>query len=107
MTLTCGVVVVELRGFEPLTPCMPCHPHQFTRPFAALLGTTSALLGQGAGRGAVVRREAARGIVADNLLTEPTAFAPEWTMIEAQAGRASAAASGCGCGGGRLGTPTT
>ena len=23
MTLTCGVVVVELRGFEPLTPCMP------------------------------------------------------------------------------------
>jgi hypothetical protein len=21
--LTCGVVVVELRGFEPLTPCMP------------------------------------------------------------------------------------
>jgi hypothetical protein len=25
--MTCGVVVVELRGFEPLTPCMPCHPH--------------------------------------------------------------------------------
>jgi len=23
VTLTCGVVVVELRGFEPLTPCMP------------------------------------------------------------------------------------
>jgi hypothetical protein len=22
--LTCAVVVVELRGFEPLTPCMPC-----------------------------------------------------------------------------------
>jgi hypothetical protein len=21
--MTCGVVVVELRGFEPLTPCMP------------------------------------------------------------------------------------
>jgi hypothetical protein len=21
--VTCGVVVVELRGFEPLTPCMP------------------------------------------------------------------------------------
>ena len=28
MTLTCGVVVVELRGFEPLTPCMPSRdPH--------------------------------------------------------------------------------
>ena len=31
--LTCGVVVVELRGFEPLTPCMPLTsqplaPHQ-------------------------------------------------------------------------------
>ena len=23
MMLTCGDVVVELRGFEPLTPCMP------------------------------------------------------------------------------------
>jgi hypothetical protein len=42
--LTCDSVVVELRGFEPLTPCMPCHPHQFTRPFAALLSTASALL---------------------------------------------------------------
>jgi hypothetical protein len=41
--VTCGVVVVELRGFEPLTPCMPCHPHQFTQPSAALLSTTSAL----------------------------------------------------------------
>jgi hypothetical protein len=69
VTPTCGDVVVELRGFEPLTPCMPCHPHPFTRPCAALLGTTSVLLTQDAGRGAVVRREAARGIVADNLLT--------------------------------------
>src|SRR4029450_3112648 len=26
--MTCGVVVVELRGFEPLTPCMPSRdPH--------------------------------------------------------------------------------
>jgi hypothetical protein len=24
VTLACGFVVVELRGFEPLTPCMPC-----------------------------------------------------------------------------------
>jgi hypothetical protein len=48
---------------------MPCHPHPFTTPFAASLGTTSALLKEVAGQGAVVRREAARGIVADNLLT--------------------------------------
>jgi hypothetical protein len=70
--VTCGVVVVELRGFEPLTPCMPCHPHQFTRPCAALRGNASALLKKSAGRGAVVRREAACGIAADNLLTGQT-----------------------------------
>src|SRR4029450_6782186 len=33
-----------------LTLCMPCHPHHFTRPFAALLSTASALLNDGAGR---------------------------------------------------------
>jgi hypothetical protein len=70
--MTCGVVVVELRGFEPLTPCMPCHPHPFTQPSAAMLGTASALLREAAGQGAVVRREAACGIVADNLLTGRT-----------------------------------
>jgi hypothetical protein len=69
VTLTCGFVVVELRGFEPLTPCMPCHPHHVTRPSVALSGTTSALLRALAGQGAVVRREAACGIAADNLLT--------------------------------------
>jgi hypothetical protein len=67
--------LVELRGFVPLTPCMPCHPHPFTRPFTALLGTTSALLNKRARRGAMLRREAACGIAADNLLTEPTASA--------------------------------
>ena len=54
MRLTCASVVVELRGFEPLTPCMPCHPRQFTQPSAALLGTASALLKEIAGQGAVV-----------------------------------------------------
>jgi hypothetical protein len=42
--LTCDSVVVELRGFEPLTPCMPCHPHHFTQPSTALLGTATAQL---------------------------------------------------------------
>src|SRR4029450_5415246 len=69
--MTCASVVVELRGFEPLTPCMPCHPHQFTRPTAASLGTTSALLNDGAEQCTVVGREASRGIAADNLLTGP------------------------------------
>jgi hypothetical protein len=68
--LTCDSVVVELRGFEPLTPCMPCHAHQLTRPCAALLDTASALLKEAATYGAVVRREGACGIGADNLLTD-------------------------------------
>jgi hypothetical protein len=48
---------VELRGFEPLTPCMPCHPHHLTRSSAASPGTTSVVLSPDAGRGAVVLRE--------------------------------------------------
>jgi hypothetical protein len=48
-------------------PSAPCH--EALRPST---GTTSALLSEDAGRGAVVRREAARGIVADNLLTAGT-----------------------------------
>jgi hypothetical protein len=51
------------------TPCMPRHPHPFIKPSTALLGTASALLSREAGRGAVVRCEAVRGIAADNLLT--------------------------------------
>ena len=34
--LSCGFLVVELRGFEPLTPCMPCSfgllPHPRSQP---------------------------------------------------------------------------
>jgi hypothetical protein len=48
---------------------MPCHPHHFTQPSVALLGTVLALLREGAGQGAVVRREGKRAIAADNLLT--------------------------------------
>jgi hypothetical protein len=49
---------------------MPCHPHHITTPSAASISNASAALREAAGRGAVVRREAARGIVADNLLTD-------------------------------------
>jgi hypothetical protein len=61
----CGAV----EGIEPLTPCMPCHPHVIRQPSTALLRTISILLGEAAGQGVVVRREAACGIAADNLLT--------------------------------------
>jgi hypothetical protein len=50
---------------------MPCHPHHITRPFAALLGTASALLKQVAGEGSVMRREVARGIAADSRQQSP------------------------------------
>jgi hypothetical protein len=42
--MTCWDVRVELRGFEPLTPCMPCHTRHLTWSSAALLRTASALL---------------------------------------------------------------
>jgi hypothetical protein len=64
-----ALCLVELRGFEPLTPCMPGHPHHLTRPSATSPDTTSALLRWGVGQGSAVRREAACGIAADNLLT--------------------------------------
>jgi hypothetical protein len=54
-----------------LGSCMPCHPHHFMKPYAVLRGITSALLKEVPGQGAVVRREAACGIAADNLLTAP------------------------------------
>jgi len=50
----------------------PYHPHPFARPSATSLGTASALLNEVAAQGAVVRREAACGIAADNLLTGRT-----------------------------------
>jgi hypothetical protein len=34
---------------EPLTPCMPCHPRQFTRPSAAFFDTASVLLREAEG----------------------------------------------------------
>jgi hypothetical protein len=50
---------------------MPCHPHHFMQPCAAILNTAPALLSEVPGQGAVVRRKAACGIAADNLLTGP------------------------------------
>jgi hypothetical protein len=35
VTLTCGVVVVELRGFEPLASCMPWASCRFATSFEA------------------------------------------------------------------------
>jgi hypothetical protein len=48
---------------------MPYHPHAITQLSTALLRTISILLGEAAGQGVVVRREAACGIAADKLLT--------------------------------------
>jgi hypothetical protein len=104
--------LVELRGFEPLTPCMPCHPHHITRPFVTLSDTTSSLLDECLGPGAVVRREAARGIVADNVLTSP-ALDPEASSAtrsathRARAASPSAMRNGDGSNLADLATPTS
>ena len=36
-------------GSDHASPCMLCHPHQFTMPSAAMLSTTSAVLKEIAG----------------------------------------------------------
>ena len=61
--------MMELREYEPLSACMPCHPYHLTQSSAAPLSTASALLREVAGQGAVGRRKATCWIVADNLLT--------------------------------------
>jgi hypothetical protein len=56
--MTCGVVVVELRGFEPLTPCMPLTSQPLAPQRAStrclisvLLSTQMAMKRHGAGCG--------------------------------------------------------
>ena len=53
--LTCDSVVVELRGFEPLTPCMPLMLGWFTSP-CTTSRTHATEQGKGAARDRVVRR---------------------------------------------------
>jgi len=62
----CGLGTGEAAMSGCLAPCMPSAP--LHKPFTALPSTASALLSREAGRGAVVRCEAVRGIAADNLL---------------------------------------
>ena len=42
--MTCGVVVVELRGFEPLTPCMPLTSRLLMPQHPTMLSLLSALV---------------------------------------------------------------
>ena len=56
--VTCGSVVVELRGFEPLTPCMPLMCGEFTTPRRTSRAHTTTLV-RGAVEGRVVRRREA------------------------------------------------
>jgi hypothetical protein len=62
-------VLVELRGFEPLTSAMRTQPDRLAPPRLSPLLTTSAQVNVPVRRSVVVRRQAARGSVADNLLT--------------------------------------
>ena len=66
--LTCGVVVVELRGFEPLTPCMPLMLGEFTTPRRTSRNHTTAQVRAAAEGSVVGRREAARSAVSGEFL---------------------------------------
>jgi len=60
---------VELRGFEPLTPCMPSRLHQQTRPYGPSPDTTSHQVGWEVKNLAVLPCVGSHGPVADTLLT--------------------------------------
>ncbi len=62
-------MLVELRGFDPLTSAMRTQPGRLAPPYPAPLFTTSAQASSLAERGVVVRCGAARGVAADDLLT--------------------------------------
>jgi hypothetical protein len=62
-------VVVELRGFEPLTSCMPSQSHQQTRPYGASPDPTSHQVGAHVKGLAVLSCVGSWGPVADTLLT--------------------------------------
>jgi hypothetical protein len=60
---------VELRGFEPLTPCMPSQSHRQTEPHRASPDPTSHQVGGEVDSLAVLSRVGLHGPVADTLLT--------------------------------------
>ena len=69
-----------------MTPSVSGHARPFTRSVAALHGTTSALLKPATEPGTAVRREAAYGNAADNLLTAGGELHSIWrTSVRAEA----------------------
>ena len=61
--------VVELRGFEPLTSCMPSQLHRQTGPYGASPDTTSPEVGRTIRSLVVLLSIGSKGPVADTLLT--------------------------------------
>jgi hypothetical protein len=73
MPISREITRVELRGFEPLTPCMPLMLGWFTMPCRTSRAHTTALV-SGAVEGRVVRRrEVACSAVSGNLWQGPLA----------------------------------
>jgi hypothetical protein len=70
--LTCGVVVVELRGFEPLTPCMPLMLREFTSPCTTSPTHATEQVRGAAERLGVGRGEATRSVVSGKSLARQT-----------------------------------
>jgi hypothetical protein len=69
--LTCGSVVVELRGFEPLTPCMPLMCGWFVPPRVTSRLLANPEVSRAAKGGVVWGREVTRGAVSGKSLARP------------------------------------
>jgi hypothetical protein len=71
--LSCGVVVVELRGFEPLTPCMPSrNPSRSAPTKPCIAGHSTEVV--------LVTRGVSRGLVRLELLPRCCPPQPSWSM---------------------------
>jgi hypothetical protein len=62
---------VDLRGLEPLTPCMPSMRRGFTTPCSTSRFRTTAQVRSAAERSVVVRGEVACGVVSGKFLARP------------------------------------
>jgi hypothetical protein len=69
---------VELRGFEPLTPCMPSMRQRFATPYTAYCPPTSTQVKGGAESWAVGRREAMCSAVSGKSLARTPCMAALW-----------------------------
>ena len=84
--MTCGVVVVELKGFEPLTPCMPLMRGWFTPPRRTSRSHTTTLVRDAVEGWVVRRREVTCSAVSGKFLARAPAWS-SWAQTPAPSSR--------------------